>query len=467
MQDNVLVVADHHSWLTNWDGYKIKFEEITLDTLVKYGIVVLAPGEVESQSFCQQILEWKRSGLLDTTQIFLSTYKGRHLWSPENDVLVERWAVHAQSEREVLDSERLYFIPLCVMPPRRVLMSGDDGYVFIGGRKWRRLDVGIEALSRSGLPGRVISDFAPEGIFPGVQISREKIPKKNYIDVMERARVVLVPLHGTPVSHGHVDVVTAISVGKPVVVTAGASCDDYVQHGINGLLVKDNSVEAWVEAIHEAYEKADDFAAAARELAPRYDSAKYGSLVREMLQYPNLRRVLPEFGTPDPSWDRSEWHQSLERTEHYQVVRSAAQLVRDQLYAEALAKIEPCLHGPSRIAALKIKVSALMRIDPAGAEPVIRKLIEESSEDAAEARTSLASSLWSQRRRMEALTEARIAVELNPKRAASRTRLISYLRSMREIEEAKTVLAVGIDLDPSNKALLRIAEEFKDLSAAQ
>jgi hypothetical protein len=285
MLDTALVVADEQTWLRYWPGVIHRFEDATVELLASFQTVVLAPSDVRYTKNCLDIIDLKRQGALAATRLILGTYKGRHLWTPENDHLVDYWVVHARSERQVLDSDRLVFIPLCVVPPFAKPEPGDDGYLFMGGRKWRELDVGVLAMSRSGRPGRVISDFAPEGRFAGVDIRREKVPKLEYSSVLARSRLFLVPLRHTPISHGHVDVVTAILVGKPVIVTAGASCDDYVRHGVNGLLVRDNSVEAWVDAIQEGWEKADDFAAAAREMAPRYHAKMYAQYLQELVTY--------------------------------------------------------------------------------------------------------------------------------------------------------------------------------------
>lgn len=283
MTDDVLVVADHHSWLVHWKGPIIPFEDMTLDRLAACRKVILAPGDMKYLAYAQQILDWKRDGLLPATGIILATYKGRHMWTKANDTLADLWVVHARSERLVLDSDRLVYVPLCLQPPRRPATPVDEGYIFMGGRKWRELGVGLEAMGRAGYPARVITDFAPETDYPGVTIRRERIPKNEYLDVMARSRIVVVPLKLTPISHGHVEVVSAIMLGKPVLVTAGCSCDDYVVHGVNGLLVPDNSIEAWTDAIHEAYAKADQFAAASRDLASQYYTPKYVDYLRALV----------------------------------------------------------------------------------------------------------------------------------------------------------------------------------------
>lgn len=282
MRTDLLVIADRQNWLRYWKGPVRPFEEATAELLGAHDTVILAPSDVQYTKACLDIIEWKRAGQLPRNKLILGTYKGRHIWSRDNDHLLERWVVHARSEKLVLDSQRLAFVPLCLVPPLNNLKPGDGGYTFMGGRKWRELDVGALAMSRSGYPGRIISDFAPEGDFPGVEIRKEKIPKPEYSTVMERSRLVLVPLRSTPISHGHVDVITAILLGKPVLVTAGASCDDYVEHGVNGLLVKDNSVDAWVDAIREGWKRAEEFGAAAREMAPRYFAQKYADYLYEL-----------------------------------------------------------------------------------------------------------------------------------------------------------------------------------------
>jgi glycosyltransferase involved in cell wall biosynthesis len=281
--EDVLVVADRDNWLAHWKGTIVQFEAVTPELLSKYRTILVAFLDVKYQDTALKMIAWKKEGLIGDSRLVMATYKGRHLWSPENDNLVERWVVHARSEREVLDSDRLAFVPLCLTQPRKVFSTGDDGFLFMGGRKLREPKVGLDAMVRSGHPGRVITDRAPAGEWPGVEILRERVPKKDYIDVLERARLFLVPLRDTPISHGHVDVITSILVGTPVLVTAGASCDDYVEHGVNGLLVKGLSVEAWVDAIHEGWERADEFRQAAKEMAPRYYSPKYAEYLRTLV----------------------------------------------------------------------------------------------------------------------------------------------------------------------------------------
>lgn len=366
MPQDILVVANRRSILGSWEATVSPFAGITADTLSGYRTVILAPEDAEADALCEAAFEWKRAGLLDNTKLILGTYRGRHLWSPDNDAVVERWVVHARSECLVLESQKLAFIPLCLGPSAGDASTGDDGYLFMGGRKWREIDVGLAAMSRSGIPGKVITDFAPEGEVPGVELRRERVPREEYAAVMRRARLVLVPLKQMPISHGHTDVVAAIVAGKPVLVTAYSSCDDYVEHGVNGLLVRDNSVEAWSDAIQEAYEKADDFAAAAREMAPRYYSRRYGGYLRDVAEDPDRYRVRPEVEHAKPYAPREEWAAFRQenylrrlKVEHRTRIDNARQMMRGRRYDEALVEVEACLDGPLSVLAAQIRDSAL------------------------------------------------------------------------------------------------------------
>jgi hypothetical protein len=452
-REEVLIVNDRHGWVSLWNGPVKAFNEVSADMLAGYKVVVLAPS---SEDTCQQFFDWKRAGLLNNTRLILGTYGGRHVWSPENDALIDRWVVHARSERQVLNSDKLVYVPLCVMPPRQPYPPGDDGYLFMGGRKWREPEVGLAAMSRSGYPGRVITDRVPLGDFPGVEIKRERVPKKEYSDVMSRARLVLMPLKQTPASHGQVDVTTAITIGKPVLVTAGCACDDYVQHGVNGLLVQENSVEAWTDAIHEACERADEFAAGARDLAARYCTQRYPEYIWEVICDPNRYLVGPEFARSTAKWalkamsaevpapPASGGHNA--RTAHQGMVRRASDLLRENRYQEALAELTPCFDGPLRRSALRLKMRILSRVDCANSEGVIRTIIAEGGDDA-EARANLAAALWAQERQTEALVEARLAVKMDPAKVQWRRRLIGYLRSTNANEEAARVTEDGIAIE--------------------
>jgi hypothetical protein len=367
---DILIVGDRLPDFKDWAPATCHFSEITPAKLSSYTTIVLMPNSAEDDALCEQVFGWKRGGHVGAARLMLGTYRGRHLWSPDNDQVVERWAVHARSECLVLESEKLAFVPFCQgIPPDTIEPPRDDGYLFLGGRKWRDFDLGLAAMQRSGLPGKVISDLVPAGSYPELDVRRERVPKDEYMAVVRRARVVLVPLKRIPISHGHVEVVGAIVAGRPVVVTACASCDDYVEHGVNGLLVQDNTIGGWLAAIREANERADELACGARRLAPRYHAHRYGDYLRKMIEEPESTRVRPELEAMKPYAAREFWSELRQenylrqlKAEHRARIDRARALLRQRLYAEAIIEVESCHAGPLRQAATQIRETALAQL---------------------------------------------------------------------------------------------------------
>jgi hypothetical protein len=361
MEKGVLVVTDRPAILGKWRPAVRSFDGLAPEALAAYETVVLAPHSEADDQLCEAAIEWKRSGILGGTRLMLGTYRGRHLWSPQNDMSVERWAVHARSECVVLTSEKLAFVPLCLGPSEADAQVIDEGYLFMGGRKWRDFDAGFAAMAASGLPSKVITDLAPEFSSPNVDVRKERIPKPEYMDVMRRARLVLVPLQQMPISHGHVEVVAAIVAGKPVLVTACCSCDDYIEHGVNGLLVADNSPEAWAQAITEGYERADELAAGARKLAPKYYAERYGDYLRAMVADAEGVRIDPAIEQTKPYAPRSSWEHLRQenylrrlKAEHRDRIDKARSHLKEGLFAKAIAEVSECLDGPLSASATQI-----------------------------------------------------------------------------------------------------------------
>ena len=277
------MVADkqHHNWLNFWQDPVVAFEEITPRLLAQHRVVAIAPGAAEYLEDCKLILGWKRDGLLPDTKLALVSYKGVQLWSPETDALAECWVIHTNSERDRIKSKRLIFLPLGL---GKLKPGADDGYLFLGGRKMRDFHVALEAVSITGHPCIAVSDFLPAQEYAGVDMRRERIPKRDYSAIMANSKAVLVPLRQTAISHGHMDVVSAILAGKPVAVTQGASCDDYVEHDHSGVLVRDNTVECWVEAVERVWTNAQRYGEAAVEKSAEVTAERYAQNVRGLVR---------------------------------------------------------------------------------------------------------------------------------------------------------------------------------------
>lgn len=68
-------------------------------------------------------------------------------------------------------------------------------------------------------------------------------------DLYARSSVVAVALRPTPTGSGLTVVLEALASGRPVVVTGNPGVDDYVEHGVTGLLVPPDDPEAFAGAL--------------------------------------------------------------------------------------------------------------------------------------------------------------------------------------------------------------------------
>jgi glycosyltransferase involved in cell wall biosynthesis len=113
---------------------------------------------------------------------------------------------------------------------------------------------------------------------PAVGEVRGRLPLQEFLSLMAGATVVVVPLHAGEAPHGHTTVAQALSLGKAVVTTRGASVEDYVRDGVEGLLVDPGDVEGYRDAIgrlagDDAFRRACE--AAARARAPEFSYAAF------------------------------------------------------------------------------------------------------------------------------------------------------------------------------------------------
>lgn len=141
-----------------------------------------------------------------------------------------------------LDPERVVFTPFCHNLAEEELEAPtrDDGYVFAGGNAFRDYEpllsiapglaadvvLATETISadrRAALPSRVRVEPADGG---------------RFMELLRGARVVVVPMRaGLERAAGLLTYLTAMALGKPVVVTRAPGTDDYVHDGETGIVV--------------------------------------------------------------------------------------------------------------------------------------------------------------------------------------------------------------------------------------
>ena len=149
-------------------------------------------------------------------------------------------------------------------------------YIFSGGGTRRDFATAIEAVR--GLPVHLkIRCHSPEklnysGDLPENVTVGYKVPLQDFLQEMNDALFVVVPLEKTELPHGHTTVAQAMRLGKAVITTRGGCIEDYVADGETGLLVEPNDVADCRRAILDLLEdekKRETFGARALEKGRR------------------------------------------------------------------------------------------------------------------------------------------------------------------------------------------------------
>ena len=126
-------------------------------------------------------------------------------------------------------------------------ISGE--YIFCGGSNMRDHKSFLEAIG--GLPVRavLVTDKPILSEIPSNCQVFGRLPLDEYISIMAGSSFVVVSLFQSKLPHGHCDISNALSLGKPVITTRGASADDYIEEGENGFFVDAGDVAGYRKAI--------------------------------------------------------------------------------------------------------------------------------------------------------------------------------------------------------------------------
>jgi glycosyltransferase involved in cell wall biosynthesis len=176
----------------------------------------------------------------------------RMLLSAADVVFVSSTAeVDSYSRRFGLTREKFRFLPFHtnVVEPRCI--ATDEGYVFTAGKTGRDFRVFADAMTGTGWKGVVVSDrYHVDGVeFPPDVRVEVDVSYARYMELLEGASVVVVPLLPLVKSTGQVVLLEAMALGKPVIATSTVGTRDYIDDNVNGLLVPPGDAATLREAI--------------------------------------------------------------------------------------------------------------------------------------------------------------------------------------------------------------------------
>jgi glycosyltransferase involved in cell wall biosynthesis len=160
----------------------------------------------------------------------------------------ERFTVFSKMERALyasafkIDIGKIDFVHWGVNPPKVDCEPIEDGdYVASIGGNAR--DYGTLMRAARLMPGtKFVVVARPESLI-GLNIPEnvavhQDLPLKATMNILGHSKVMALPLVGSEVPCGHVTLVAAMHLGRPVVVTDSTGVADYIENGVTGLTVK-------------------------------------------------------------------------------------------------------------------------------------------------------------------------------------------------------------------------------------
>jgi glycosyltransferase involved in cell wall biosynthesis len=158
--------------------------------------------------------------------------------------------IDTYSQRLNKPKKHIKFLPFHtnVMEPR--IMKG-GGYIISAGRTGRDYGILADAVKDMDLEVIIISDEqSVQGInFPSNVTVLVEVPYQEYLNLLYNCRFVVMPLKKLVKSTGQVAFLEAMATGKPVIATEAVGTKDYIQSGVNGILIPPEDPGSLREAI--------------------------------------------------------------------------------------------------------------------------------------------------------------------------------------------------------------------------
>jgi glycosyltransferase involved in cell wall biosynthesis len=186
---------------------------------------------------------------------------------------VERFVVFSTLERGLyadyfdLPAERFDMLYWGVRAPQIDLRDPREeqgDYICALGSQARDYATLVSAMRR--LPALRLVIVAAPGNMAGIALPsnvtvRTNIALGQAMNILAHSRCMALPLNGSTVPCGHVTIVSAMHLGRPVIATESAGLTDYILPGVTATTCPAHDVAAWVDALSCAH---DDPATAGR-----------------------------------------------------------------------------------------------------------------------------------------------------------------------------------------------------------
>lgn len=163
-----------------------------------------------------------------------------------------------------LSADRVHLVPLGIdaeFYPQQPWPEQAGLVVSAGEDRMRDHALLIDAVRRvRGTTPNVHLELAsslPVQVEPGLLTLHRRRMNGEMRGIYRRSTVVAVALHPTSLGSGLTVVLEAMASGRPIVVTANPGLDEYVEHGVTGILVPPGDPEAFAGALRDLLSDSD------------------------------------------------------------------------------------------------------------------------------------------------------------------------------------------------------------------
>lgn len=194
------------------------------------------------------------------TDLPVGLHKALMRWAFQN---VDRFVVFSNAERKRyaeyfnIDARRIDFLPWVMEVPRSsgpVVISGS--YICAVGGEGRDYDTLVEAVRHSPHIKTVIVTRAynvPRGPLPKNLVVHTELRGPEFWNVVKHSHFVVLPLRDDETCCGHITLVGALQLGRPIVASQSRGIADYVMPGVNALIVKAGDPRALAQEIERLW----------------------------------------------------------------------------------------------------------------------------------------------------------------------------------------------------------------------
>jgi glycosyltransferase involved in cell wall biosynthesis len=215
-----------------------------------YGLLCAITGRPSKQIMCEVFLdEAQRANPLWRLKIFLYRRIARRAMgiltnsSAEIEIIARRFGI---------PTRRLRYVPMHSNISEPWFCGRNDGFVLSAGRTRRDYSSLLDAAPRIEAPVVILCgkhDLRDAIVPRGVTVLHE-IPRKQYLDYLERCALVVLPLKAADRSTGQVVLLEAMALGKAVVATRSTGIQDYARDGENAVLLQSNEPEGMAREVN-------------------------------------------------------------------------------------------------------------------------------------------------------------------------------------------------------------------------